>query len=370
MLVHGRSHSPAGSIRLPCHHVGRRPWHGEGAGRGRHWPLAQPGSPCSVARQANPQARGQHLALPGQSVSWVQGSWHGRSVPGGGLAGQAPGFTGDSSERSGTGSSSPASPTSPDRAHPSEHRVRGPPLCHSSVPRGGCSPTASPLVPKPQPCPRCSSHPVSPAGAAGRHWRPQLLLQHFCASGQSLSPWHCSRHGPAGPGCAAGHSPGLGWPGGAQQARGFSIPNRLPCPPRDSPAPRCDPHTPGAQQPHPSVGFPWQLPGAAGVGEVACGRPRGPWWRGGGRSLQHGGAPWPPRSEPGLSHCHAPSRPLWKPYSAPAPGRQGRSPAGSTSALPGSPCLPGRGRSRGRRGPRGPPPGRRRVSLQCRVAWG
>lgn len=60
----------------------------------------------------------------------------------------------------------------------------------------------------------------------------------------------------------------------------------------------------------------------------------------------------------------------WRPYPAPAPGRQGHSPAGSTSALPGSPCPPGRGRSRGKRAPRGLPPGRRRVSLQHRAVWG
>lgn len=181
--------------------------------------------------------RGQHLALPGQSASWAQGSRHGGSVPGGGLAGQAPGFTGDSSKRSGTGSSSPATPASSGRARSGEHGVRGPLLCHSSVPRGSCSPRASPLVPKPRPCLRCPSHPVSPAGAAGRHWWPQLLLQHFCMSGQSLSPRHRSRHGHTGPGCTAGHSPGLGWSGGAERARGFGIPNQLPCPPRGCPGP-------------------------------------------------------------------------------------------------------------------------------------
>lgn len=93
------------------------------------------------------------MALPGQSLSWAQASRHGRSVSGAGLAGQVPGFTGDSSEKLGTGSSSPAGPASFRRAHIGEPRAKGSPLCHSSVPWGGHGPTASPLVPEPRPCP-------------------------------------------------------------------------------------------------------------------------------------------------------------------------------------------------------------------------
>lgn len=53
-----------------------------------------------------------------------------------------------------------------------------------------------------------------------------------------------------------------------------------------------------------------------------------------------------------------------------APGRQSHSAAGSTSGHPGSPCPPGRGRSRGRRDPRGLPLGRCQVSLQRQWAAG
>lgn len=78
------------------------------------------------------------------------------------------------------------------------------------------------------------AHPVSPAGAAGRHWWPQLLLQHFCASGQSLSPRH--------------RSPGLGRSGGAGQTRGFSTHDRLPCAP-GGPQPLAVAHIPVRWQP-------------------------------------------------------------------------------------------------------------------------
>lgn len=191
-------------------------------------PPALPGSPCEGGRQASPQARGQHLALPGQSLSWAQASRHGRSVSGAGLAGQVPGFTGDSSEKLGTGSSSPAAPPqlpqSPHRRAQSEGVPVVPQLCALGWPRPhGITPRPrSTALPIP-------SRPVSPTGAGGRHWWPQLLLQHFCASGQSLSPRHRSRHVPDGPDCAAGHSPGLGRSGGAGQTRGFSTHDRLPC---------------------------------------------------------------------------------------------------------------------------------------------
>lgn len=246
---------------------------------------------------------------------------------------------------------------------------------------GGCcghplSPGRGPAC-NPRPTP---SHPVSRAGAAGRHWRPQLLLQHFSALGQSLSPSHSSRHGPSSSGSATGHSPVLGFSGGAERSEaalstaGDRGTSRCPRHPelraltvaQARPAARCPRPEAVGVAPAAAVGERLAAPGGDIVEEaqlVAAAGPR----RGGEMADVCSTALSAPRSR-GCPRARGSSG-TRRPYPAPAPRRLHRSPAGSTSGCPGSLCPPDTERSRGKRAPLGPQRGRHRASLQHRVAW-
>lgn len=223
------------------------------------------------------------------------------------------------------------------------------------------------------------SHPVSRAGAAGRHWRPQLLLQHFSALGQSLSPLHSSRHGPSSSGSTTGHSPALGFSGGAEQSgavlstaghRGTSH-----CPHHPElraltvaqarPAARCPRPKAVGIAPAAAVGERLAAPGGDVVEEAQLVAAAGPRHSGEMADVCSTALSAPPSRGCPRARGSGGTR---RPYPAPAPRRPGRSPVGSTSGYPGSLCPPGTGRSRGKRAPPGPQRGRHRASLQHRVA--